>query len=68
MHPALSASSPMGNYFNLGVIHISYTNLAIILVMVVLFVLALVVPFPHGTDITSAPVRQRADEDEEGRP
>lgn len=36
-----------GSYLHLGVLNVSYTNLIIIGVMVVLFVLALVIPF-HG--------------------
>ena len=37
-----------GHYLHWGVIQISVTNLTIILVMAVLFILALVVPFPSG--------------------
>ena len=37
-----------GHYVHWGVIQVSVTNLAIIVSMVVVFVLALVVPFPHG--------------------
>ncbi len=33
-----------------GVVQISLANLVVILLMVVLFVLALVLPFPHGKD------------------
>lgn len=36
-----------GKYVQWGVIQISVANLLIIVAMVVLFVLALVVPFPH---------------------
>jgi large-conductance mechanosensitive channel len=41
-----------GRYIHWGVIQISVANFAIIAAMVVLFVLALVVPFPsgHGQD------------------
>ncbi len=35
-------------YFDLWFIHISYPNLLVIGVMIVLFAIALVVPFPHG--------------------
>ena len=42
--PALAA----GRYVHWGVIQISLTNLLIIAGMVVLFVIALLVPFPHG--------------------
>lgn len=37
-----------GKYLHVGVFNLSYTNLAIIGVMVVLFVLALVLPFRGG--------------------
>ena len=36
-----------GRYIDWGVISISVTNAAIIAAMVVVFVLALVLPFPH---------------------
>ena len=41
-----------GRYLHWGVIQISATNLTIIAVMVFLFILALIVPFPsgHGSD------------------
>jgi hypothetical protein len=41
-----------GHYLDWGVIQISVANLTIIAVMVALFILALVVPFPsgHGED------------------
>lgn len=38
------------HYFDLGFIHISYPNLLVIGVMIVLFAIALVAPFPHGAD------------------
>ncbi|MHB1472810.1 MAG: hypothetical protein ACYCV4_04130 [Dermatophilaceae bacterium] len=37
-----------GRYFHWGVIQISVANLTIIGTMVLLFVLALIVPFPSG--------------------
>ncbi len=37
-------------YFDWGFIHISYPNLIVIGVMLVLFAIALVAPFPHGGD------------------
>lgn len=37
-------------YFDWGFIHISYPNLFVIVLMIVLFALALVAPFPHGSD------------------
>ena len=36
-----------GHYLDWGVVSISVTNAAIIVAMVIVFVLALVVPFPH---------------------
>jgi hypothetical protein len=39
-----------GKYIAWGVIQISVTNLTIICVMIVLFILALVVPFPTHED------------------
>lgn len=42
--PALAA----GRYVHWGVIQISLTNLLIIVAMVVLFVIALLAPFPKG--------------------
>jgi hypothetical protein len=38
------------HYFDWGFIHISYPNLLLIGLMIVLFAVALVVPFPYGTD------------------
>lgn len=35
-------------YLHVGVVQISVANLIVIATMVVVFVLALVVPFPHG--------------------
>ena len=36
-----------GTYIHWGVVSISLTNLLVIVAMVVVFVLALVIPFPH---------------------
>ncbi|MEP7193126.1 MAG: hypothetical protein ABI903_09700 [Actinomycetota bacterium] len=44
------AAETAGNYIHWGVIQISVANLAIILVMVLVFILALVVPFPTHDD------------------
>jgi uncharacterized membrane protein len=43
-----------GRYIDWGVISISVTNAAIIVAMVVVFILALVVPFPRDRDDTDA--------------
>jgi hypothetical protein len=43
-------AGPPGRYISYGVIQISVTNATIIGVMIVLFVLALVVPFPTHDD------------------
>ena len=42
----MSVMYSAGKYVDWGVIHVSDTNLLIILTMVVVFVLALVLPFP----------------------
>ena len=46
---SIVAEAP-GKYIHWGVIQISVANLAIIGVMILLFILALVVPFPTGHD------------------
>jgi hypothetical protein len=46
-HP-LTIGGMSGTYLHWGVISISVTNLAIIGAMLVIFVLALLLPFPHG--------------------
>jgi hypothetical protein len=46
-------------YLHWGVIQISLTNFLIIVAMVVIFVLALVLPFPGGRD--DAPTEDRDD-------
>lgn len=57
--PVLAA----GRYVDWGVISISVTNLLIILAMVVVFLLALVLPFPHhretGDEAEPPDVRHR---------
>jgi hypothetical protein len=51
-----------GKYVTWGVVNISVTNLLIILLMIVVFVLALVLPFPHGY---LEPSRATVDDDPE---
>jgi hypothetical protein len=50
-----AASSGAGSYLHWGVISISTTNLIIILAMVVLFVLAVLLPFPGAGEPSEAP-------------
>jgi hypothetical protein len=45
--PQLTLTALAGRYLDWGVISISVTNAAIIVAMVVVFVLALLLPFPH---------------------
>ncbi len=52
----LGAGVEPGQYLDWGVVHISTTNLSIILAMLVVFALALVVPMRH-----------HAGDDEDGR-
>jgi hypothetical protein len=54
MHPALTTLSPAGHYIDWWVIHISVTNLAIILTMIAVFVAALYIPFPHADETAAA--------------
>ena len=54
------ASAVAGHYWHWGVISISLTNLLIILAMVVVFVLALVLPFPRGAEEPSRHHEDRA--------
>jgi hypothetical protein len=42
-----------GKYISWGVVSISLTNFLVIMAMVVVFVLALVIPFPHGDESPS---------------
>ena len=42
------AAEPAGHYVHWGVILISVTNLAIIAAMVLVFILAILLPFPGG--------------------
>ena len=51
-------TDPAGRYVHWGVILISVTNLLVIVAMVILFVLALVVPFGSG---------KKTSDDREGR-
>jgi len=48
-------SGAPGRYISWGVLQISVTNATIIGVMIVLFILALVVPFPTHDDEQSKP-------------
>jgi len=41
----LFTSPHAGSYLHWGVIHVSYTNAVIVAIMLVVFVLALIVPF-----------------------
>jgi hypothetical protein len=60
---ALVASAAVGGtYVRWGVISISITNLAIIGAMIVLFVVALLLPFPHGK-ADRLPERDRSEEE-----
>jgi len=48
-----------GRYIHWGVVQLSLTNLLIIVGMIVVFVLALIVPFPGGNE------NQRTERDDE---
>lgn len=51
-----------GRYVHWGVIQISLTNLLIIVGMVVLFVIALLLPFPKGAGQPSRPAEPRKEQ------
>ncbi len=52
--------SGRAHFLHWGVVQISLANFVVILFMLALFVLALVVPFPHGADSdTNEPERRR---------
>lgn len=55
MHPTGAAASPAGTYLDWGVIHISVTNLTIIVVMLAVFVLAVLLPFPGASGGATRP-------------
>jgi hypothetical protein len=46
----LAAESGAGTYLDWGVVHISLANALIILIMLVIFVAALLLPFPRSTE------------------
>ena len=46
MRPTVALADEAGRYISSGVIQISVTNAAVIGIMVIVFILALVVPFP----------------------
>ena len=48
--PALLSAASSGTYVHMGVFNVSLTNLLIIVAMIVVFVLALVLPFPGSSD------------------
>lgn len=50
MKASLLLSGGAGTYIDVGVVHVSLANLMIIATMVVVFVLAMVLPFPHSHD------------------
>ena len=54
-YPGRALAAPVdlggqGYYLHWGVLQISIANLVIIALMVIVFVLALLVPFPHGRE------------------
>jgi hypothetical protein len=51
-----------GKYLTWGVVSVSVTNLLVVLVMLIVFVLALVLPFPRDHTPESAPAPRRDEE------
>jgi hypothetical protein len=56
----MSVSESAGKYVDWGVVHISVTNLVVIGVMIVVFVAAILLPFPKPQE---APAEVRPDEE-----
>jgi hypothetical protein len=55
-HLAVVDLSGTGHYLEWGIIQISYANATVILLMILVFVLALVLPFPgHSTGAQDSP-------------
>jgi len=52
MEYAVSMAEGAGRYLGDGILHISISNVIIMLVGIALFVAALVIPFPKGHDGT----------------
>ena len=49
--PSLISAASSGHYVHVGVFTISVINLLIVVAMIVVFVLALVLPFPGSSDV-----------------
>lgn len=63
---AAAALADSGSYLQWGWFSISLTNLLIIAGMIVVFVLALLLPFPGGGPAEPAPVQTRTPIDPDG--
>ena len=66
MVTAAAALAETGHYLQWGWFSISLTNLLIIAAMLVVFVLALLLPFPSGGPAEPAPMRAQAPVDGDG--
>ena len=49
--PAPLSAASSGTFVHVGVFNVSLTNLLIIVAMIVVFVLALLLPFPGSSDV-----------------
>lgn len=47
------------HFLHWGVIQISLANFLVIVLMLMVFLLALVLPFPHGADVVTEPEDER---------
>jgi hypothetical protein len=63
---SVAASGTAGRYLDWGVVHISVANLLIIILMVITFVAALLLPFPGAGEEWGPPSAAR-EEQGEGR-
>ncbi len=64
---AAPTSAGAGRYLDWWVVHISVANLLIIVLMVVTFVTALLIPFPRGSESASPTVPPPAPPEGEGQ-
>ena len=65
MHHLTSAHGLLGGhayFLHWGVVQISLANLIVIALMIVIFVLALIIPFPHGRDRDKVPGDSHVDD------
>ncbi len=64
MVPLLASAGSAGRYLDWGVIHISLANFLIIVLMIVVFIAAILIPMPHrGSDAAVSAARPTETDD-----